>query len=135
MQNECLGSSNISVKIGRHIFLFFAKKVLFERLLSKVRIFFATENENMATEVNKHEVKTTVVLKRSEEETYYLFVRKDKSDAWSLPSSTVGSVQSIEETANNVLKLVRSILDKTSFVTFVFYKTLFCYVLVCFASC
>lgn len=56
---------------------------------------------NMA-DVNKHEIRTRLLLKHFEKENYYLFVRKDKSDTWSLPSNSVGRLQSIEESAKSI---------------------------------
>lgn len=56
--------------------------------------------------VNKQGIRTKLVLKHSEKENYYVFVRKDKDDAWSLPSSIVACGKSVEETAGSVLSSV-----------------------------
>jgi hypothetical protein len=55
---------------------------------------------NMAD--NKHEIRTKLILNHFEKENYYLFVRKDKNDVWSLPSNIVTRGQSIEESAKNI---------------------------------
>ena len=53
--------------------------------------------------VNKHEIRTILALKHFEKENYYVFVRKDKSEAWSLPSNIVARGKSIEATGGSVL--------------------------------
>ena len=56
--------------------------------------------------VNKHEIRTKLILKHFEKENYYVFVRKDKHDAWSLPSNSVARGKSVEGTAGSVLSSV-----------------------------
>ena len=51
---------------------------------------------------NNREIRTKLILNHSEKENYYLFVRKDKNDVWSLPSNIVTRGQSIEESAKNI---------------------------------
>ena len=58
---------------------------------------------NMAVNINnKVEIRTKLVLKHSEEENYYLFVREDKNDVWSLPTSILARGQTIEDGAKTI---------------------------------
>ena len=58
------------------------------------------------SDVNKHVVRTKLILKHHEKHNFYLFVRKDKSDAWRLPSNSVDRGESIENIAGIVLSSV-----------------------------
>ena len=57
-------------------------------------------------DVDKHEIRTTLVFNHVEEETYYLLVKDKQNQAWSLPSSAVRPGQSIRECAETVLNSV-----------------------------
>ena len=87
----------------------FKKKVSLERPAIKYASIFRDIKSgvgrylNMAVNINnKVEIRTKLVLKHSEKENYYLFVREDKNKPWSLPTNILARGQTIEDGAKRI---------------------------------